>query len=717
MLILLAAVYGRVVSFDFVGWDDAQHLAENPLLRTPSWGVIARYFTAPFFDLYIPVTYTFWSGIAWASQWLRADGVLASSVFHAANLLTHAFNTLLVYALARRIFPAVGACAAGAMLFALHPLAVEPVAWISSARDLWSTTFSLLALYQIMADTSKRWWPRAAGFLLFFFAAFLAKPAAASLPLVAALLVLAHGPRVLSRRNLCWLGFSALLVSPLIAWTFHLQDDPSSFVPPSFWQRPFVAAHALCFYAAKFFFPYPLLADYGLSPSVVLASKWWFMAPLWLLLPLFFAWRWPLSGKRAMWYAALSLAALSPVLGIIPFNYQRISTVADRYFYLAMLGPALMLSALLSRMRSRLWYAGAALVLALLAGVSYFQLDHWRDTKALFSHTLLHNPKSVVALNNLGLLAMAGGDFSTAESLLRQAQKVDPAAYQVSENLGVALAHLGRIDEAIAQHRHSIATMPQLALAHVNLAQLLHQRAEDDAALEHDREAVRLDPTHYLARNNLGALLCDKGLFAAAREQLEAAVPLSRTPALAYFNLALVAESSGAKEQVVPALDAALQATFGMVEAERAPLQSRIHNSLALYFLHQGDQDRASEHIAKALAADGVNPQIHYNAGLIDLARGRRDEARRQMRSALALDPRLADAKGDLAVMDWEEGGGESALKDLGDALVLAPQNARLHCNMGALLLAKGAIQAARAQFDAAQHLDPHASCPPSQVK
>ena len=634
IIAMVIVVFGRVTEFDFVEWDDTRNLAENPLLRAPSWQAIVGYFKSPFFDLYIPVSYFVWSLVAWVSMFLQGSTVLNPATFHLSNLCLHTINAILVYLLAHRIFQSRAACLISGLIFALHPLQVEPVAWASGLRDLFSALFSLLALHQIIGINTQRWWRHAAFFIICFTIALFSKPSASCLPMVAALILWYHGGNQIKRCNLALLAFCFFVILPLVGWTFRMQYDPTSFVPPPLWQRPFVACDALLFYAGKLFFPWPLIPDYGRMPLVVLSSPWCYATPLWLLIP-FLLWLWRARSFRApILFVAISLAALMPNLGMIPFNFQRVSTVADRYFYLAMLGPALGTAALLHFWPRRSLFSLFTAVIAFMAAVSVVQLSHWRSTTALFTYTLVHNPRSLSALNNLGSAAISSNDLAAAEEYLHKALSIKPDSYHALGNLGIVSQHLGRTQEAISILRQAESLDPRQPLSHVNLADALQSAGRFDEALAQYREALRLDPDNYLANNNIGSLLERLGQSDEAGKYYEKATSLSISPILALYNLGLLLHKRGHHDEALKMLKRALTEVAACAPAQQPLWRSRILNVIALTYYQQGKLNDAWISVQDALHETPGNGEIHYNAGLIQRASEQKIEAIRSMEHA-----------------------------------------------------------------------------------
>ncbi len=400
LLIVVAtlATFAYLISCDFTLWDDADTVSHNPRLHPPTLHNVHYYWTtvgpaAPM-GLYIPVTYTFWSFIAKISY--------LPSAFHTANILLHILAALAMFELLRVLLRHDWGALVGTLLFVLHPVQVEPVAWVSGTKDLLCGLFSLIALWQYTMYAEQR--PQknrhyAIG-LLCLILAMLTKPTAIVVPLMTLaidLFFLRRQRRSVLKSLWPWLA----LMIPCAIWTTLSQPDTWTASIP-LWLRPPIAADAITFYLSKLLLPIHLCVDYGHRPQTVLshASIYYiWIIPVAIAIPLLLLRRrWPTTFTVSL----LFLLPLLPVLGFTPFEFQLYSTTADHYLYLAMLGPAFLVGSILSRHANRLNAIIATTVLALLATKSISQEPTWQNTQTLFEHTLNVNPNSFAAWNMLG---------------------------------------------------------------------------------------------------------------------------------------------------------------------------------------------------------------------------------------------------------------------------------------------------------------------------
>lgn len=479
LLLFLGTVtlYSPALGFPFFPfWDDDIHVHSNPHFTPLTWQSVGALWAGPWQQLYIPLTYTTWAGLAWASRAANGqpltDGALSAAWFHGANILLHAVATMLAFVLIRKLlgkfFPATSprritwSAFAGAAIFACHPLQVEPVAWISGLRDVLGAALAIGALVILFANDrpTPRYWLYAT---MLFAASLAAKPAAVALPLAAALLAafpFRWRPKKIAAALLPWLvlGLIWVLITSRAQWAAALARD---LVP--IWTRPLVALDSLAFYLGKVIWPVDLAADYGRAPDHALTQGWlWYTWILPVTLTVLLA-----SFHRTRLYLVpwgLFVIALAPTLGLVPFNFQIASTVADRYAYLALLGPALGIAMLVTQ-NPRWWGTGAALVIIVLVALTAERLPLWSDDLRLFADTLRVNPSSWKARHNYASALDDRGRTTEAVVLMEQVIAQRPDSAEAYNDLAVMRWTLGQQEQAIQLMRRSLQLRPTPASA------------------------------------------------------------------------------------------------------------------------------------------------------------------------------------------------------------------------------------------------------------
>ena len=510
VVLLTATVLGRLGGQDFLLWDDDINIYANVLFNPPSWAHLATAWTSEGFFQYVPVTETAWSLLAAIGHLdaplpnTTSGALLDPHVFHTANLVFHLVNVGLVFWILRTLVRADLPAAAGALLFAIHPVQVESVAWVSELRGVLAGFFGLLTILLYVRHVRAGGRIEFAAGLLALVAGMLSKPSVVAVPVVLVLIdryLLGRPWRQVAQTA----GAFFVIVLPLALLPTSTQPGATPF-SPVLWQRPLVAADTLAFYLYKLVLPVNLGIDYGRTPQSVLGGlQVWFtwIAPaglaavLWLLRKRF-PWAW-VAG-------AVGLAGVLPVLGLVTFAFQFYSTPADRYLYLAMLGPALALAfgltAVVGRTRT-IALAGTGGALLVLSVLSFQQAGNWTDTRTLMAHSAAVNPRSDLAYNNLGIADGKSGNLAAAEVELKRSIALNPRQYQAHSNLGNVFFLEHRTDDAIAEYRRSIAIRPDWDQAHSNYANVLMTQRHYAEAVEEYRLALRYNP---------GSVNADRGL-------------------------------------------------------------------------------------------------------------------------------------------------------------------------------------------------------------
>lgn len=591
LIVITVAVFWQVHDHEFV-WDDDVNVYENPHLNPGPSPDILRFWQKPYRKLYIPLTYTVWATLARFTRTpTTAEGTnLDPRLFHVANLVVHLLSMIVVFTILRILVRDDWAACGGTLLFALHPVQVEPVAWVTGMKDVLSGFLSLVALWQYLAyastrptyttgETEKRaetwveeqgtpnrkWWSyHYALATLAFMLALLSKPSAVVVPVVAWVLDFWVLRRSVRQSAVALIGWIALAV-PFIVLTKLVQSDSGlDFVTP-LWARPLVASDTVAFYLYRLALPLWLGPDYGRTPELVLRQGWIYVT--WIvpfsLAVLLWLWR-----DQRPWLVAsvgIFVAGILPVSGLVPFVFQKVSTVADRYLYVSMLGPALGLAFFLCQ-RRRLLSVGVVclLILGFLGIKSAIQTRYWQSSYTLFNHALRLNPNSWTGHNNLGAWLTSQGRLEEAIQHFREVFRIRPNYVKAYHNLGNVLLSQGKFEEAIGQYRQALRINPAYSssMLHNNLGVALAEQGRIKEAIGHFREGLRKDPTHpnnAWVHKNLGNLLVIQGEFEMAIEHYRVALKLVPELAEAHERLGRLLTQYGEREEAIQHLEEALR--------------------------------------------------------------------------------------------------------------------------------------------------------------
>lgn len=612
--LVVVAVFGQTVGFDFVLYDDNVHIYENARLWPATWHSLAEFWRRPFFGEYVPLAYTAFAAQAWLSRQLAASPLPA--VFHAGSVLMHVGCCWAAYALLRQLKFATRPAAAATLMFGLHPLAVESVSWVSEQRGLLAGLFGLsaLATYLSAVDATnsaagQRHLVRYLWATLLYALALASKPSAVAIPLMAAVLDVGSLKRRV-RDAALWLAPWGALAAALIAVTKLQQPDAQIHGLTAAWTRPLVALDALAFYLLKTVWPWPLGPDYGRTPVSAMASGslWWtWLAPT--SVGACVAWR---GGPAFRVAGALLVAALAAVLGLLPFAFQETSTTADRYAYLALFGLAWAVAAtwemLTERLGRRTVAAICVAVLTIFAGLSCRQSAIWRDSESLFQAMLRQNPKSFAAHNNLSVLRRNAGKST--------------------------------LDEAVALARRAISLRPHNADAYTNLGAALLDQGQAAEAATAFALAVERAPGALTNRRNLALALTRAGDVAAAAKEYRGILQAAPGDVGALIGLARVSAVQGRLEEAAERFEQVLQT---------APQSTEALCGLAAVRQTQGDAAAALQLFRQAQAVPHPPVQAYFEAAEILTAQGSFAEAAANYERALKLSPQHLSATNNLA--------------------------------------------------------------------
>ncbi len=658
LLLTVAMVFFSVCGADFVNYDDTIHVYENDRITSFSMANFLYFWKGPHQGLYIPLTYSLWGLVAKVSSFLPASNgqLLHPSLFHAVNLFLHGVAVVVIFQILRLMLKHDWAAGAGALLFAVHPVQVEAVAWVTGMRDVLSGLFSLLALWQYLSYASgarvgclRRKCYGLAG--LFFLAALLSKPGAVTIPLVAAALGYFIMKRT-ARQLALELGPWVVLALPVAFAAKLFQPDAQYTFVPAFWERFLIAGDALSFYLGKLVLPWTLAPDYGRTPQYVLAQAWVYGSGL-LSYLLFGLLLWKYRKPWALAATAAFVAVLLPVLGLTPFHFQDISTVADRYLYVAMLGPALALGWGLTQYQQLRWGWIVTGVLLVALGIkSAAQVRYWQDSLTFNNYAVKVNPQSATAYINLGVAFRDAKQIDLAIAAYQKAIAIDPRNLQPYLNLGNRYKDAKRPQEAISYFKKAVEVDPADADAYFKLGDIYRESGDSREALSYYKLGLGLRPDFARGHANLGLLYKSMNNDAEAIAAYLKAIEVKPDFAEVYNNLGLIYEKDN-KEEAISMYQKALAMKPDLGEAA---------NNLGILYLGLKRDREAIPLFQKAMAVYPDNPLPCNNLGLAYFNLGQFSEATGWFQKAITIKPSFAPALNNLSRVDLQLGKIDSAL-------------------------------------------------------
>ena len=569
------AVYGQVLTHQFINFDDDAYLWANPMVAVGlTWKGIAWAFT------------TFhcanWHPLTWLSHMVDSQLFGLNAGGHLfVNSLFHIANTVLLFLFLTRITRARWQSAIIAALFALHPLHVESVAWASERKDTLSTAFGLLCLLAYGRYVSKPSWKRYGVVALCLALGLMAKPMLVTLPVVMLLLDYwpfgrlafpagAHGEnRVRGVGNTLWSLIREklpllLLVLPSMFITYIAQARGGAVsglaIEPLAWRL----ANALLSYTRYLFlafWPRDLAIYYPSIHETIPIWKWGLALTLLGAISFFVvtnARKRPYLIVGWLWF----VITLLPVIGLVRVGSQ---AMADRYTYIPSIG---LFSAVVfgfanlaegSRLRRRLIVSASGIAILVLACLTVLQISRWRDSETLFRYVLSINPENDVAQNNLGSALGEKGKPAEALPHFAEAVRLAPRYFDALGNMGQALWERGEAGQAITYFNRALEVRPESAKTHWQLGVALEGVGRKVEARQAFHDAVKLAPQDSGLHTKLGMKLAEQGEFAEAVEQYEQALRLDPDSAETHNNFGLVLFALDREEEGVREFSTALR--------------------------------------------------------------------------------------------------------------------------------------------------------------
>jgi protein O-mannosyl-transferase len=626
LLILAFAVYANTLFNGFL-FDDHFQIEHNTYLRT--FHSIPRILTTTGWsfqgsegdsNVYRP---------ALAIAFLFCHRAFGTSPlgYHLVNILLHVVVVWLVFAVAIELFADFSAGLGAGLLFALHPIHTESVAWVSGVNDIEMTLFFLLAFLcflRLHEASGLRFITLRAGMLTSFAIALLAKEAAITLPILAA--VYEHFYRA-GHSNASWKiklgrygGFWIVAAAYLLLRIFALGGvAPTQLHQDVTWTQAFLACFSLIGeYLGKFFWPHPLSYYYPFHKIVTLADPH-VLAGLFacLLSARLFVVLW----KRARPYSFALLWIFLTLAPALNARWMPGVVFAERYWYLPSVGFAWLLGGLFvwlwrspssfPRLQRSTMCTAALIVMLFAARETLSRNKDWRDDRTLVLRTLDVQPHSSYFLTNLGSIRWADGDTSEAERLWRQAIAEDPRNPVALWDMGLAMLEKQQYGEALSFLDGALAIGQRYSLPHSYRGRVLAELGRTAEAEAELRRAVEIDPQQIVARNALGKFFLDTGRVAEAEAQYRASLESTQN-----------------------------------LEAAKA---------LAQIYILRSDSSQAAEALKQILELEPYDAQAHFQLGDIYLEGGNTAEAEEQFQAGLVMDPHNAEALAAMRKLNHQE--------------------------------------------------------------
>jgi len=648
--VILIAVL-TVISFsssimnDFVNYDDVRFVVRNDLIKELSVRNVKQMFTQMTFEyenLYIPFVW-----LSFAADY-QLWGLWAPG-YHAENLLLHIANALLVFYLILKLTASVPVAAVAGILFGIHPLHVESVAWVTERKDVLSTLFFLLSLLLYVSYVKSGKYISLILSAAVFLLALMSKPMAVTLAFVIILIDHLLG-RPLARRTVLekvpfFLGALAVGLATVL-----LQRAPEG--GGSFFEGALLGSRNFFFYIYKTILPvrlsvfYPLPQDIALSNPVYAASLLGFAAAVILIL---------LSArisKRVFFALMFFLITLLPVLQFIRIGKQN---VADRFMYLPSIGPFL------------------------IAGIAYEKLRANADNKIARRAGLVILTLVCVILSFLSFQRCRV--WATSETLWRDALSRGES-FTAHHNLGMYYLEEKRYDEALTQLEKALSRGVEAERVLTNLGTVYREKGMLQKAQEAYLLAIDANPSYTTSYTNLAEMLIEEGRLEDAERYLLAAKEKSTVDFfMVRFNLGVCYYRMGRYKEA--------EAEF-MRSATLNPYYAKTQLYLGILKKMDRDFPAAEKHLRKALELDPHSARAHVQLGDIFTYKMLLDEAANEYNTAIELEPEGAEGLTGLAYVCFLQGKFNESLEIFKKAAALSPEDSRAHLGLAEVYAATG---------------------------
>jgi tetratricopeptide (TPR) repeat protein len=619
-------------------WDDAIIVTENPSIIGPL-GLKEIWTTdqAQFFPLVLTTVWT-----------IHALWGLNPLPYHLANVFFHATSAVLLW----RVLKSLNLPGAwlGAALWAVHPVQVESVAWVSELKNTQSGVFYLLTILFFVKwlKAGNRWFYAAS--LLFAAMAMASKSSTIILPGVLCL----SAWWVERRWNWRNLAYVIPIILMSMADSILTVADAGVGGPNmegaferSWPERLVTAGDEVWFYLGKLLWPSPLVLVYP-KWQIDAAQPLAYLPLLAAIGLLFVFWLKRTGWGRPYFFAfAYFLGALVPVMGFVQHNFLRTTFVGDHFQYLASMGPLALAGAGLNRLieiapKTKAWLPSVfcAGLLLVLGSVSWLRAWAFESPWTIWTDTLAKNPSCWIAHNNLGDFLSRMGLVDEAIAQYQMAAKIDPHDAADRCNLGTLFYRKGQLDQAVGMFHEALKLDPYLPQAYDGLGNVLRQQGHADDAIVELTKALRLSANYAQAYQDMGNALINKGQTDNGVRFLQKAVELKPGSLSAHNDLGVALSKAGRLDEAA----AQFQTTVEIV-----PNFFQGYNNLGGVFLLGGRVDEAIPLFKKALEINPGFEQAHNNLGQAFLQKGLANEAIAEFQEALRLRPDYPSAQANLA--------------------------------------------------------------------
>ena len=703
ILVITFVSYLPILKGEFLLWDDDVHVLENITIRGLDLEHVLEMFTSTVNKIYIPLTSL---SFALEHHFFGYDPF----VYHLDNVLLHLLVVVMVFFLGRELGLSQTAAGMAALIFGVHPIHVESVAWITERKDVLYAAFYMAALLTYLRYLGEKrahwlWVTTILGAL-----SMLSKPMALSLPLILILLDWLKG-RPLNRQAFIEKLPLGIIIGGIawITYAAHARIPGESVV-----QSALIWPWTFTFYLRQFFFPYISVPLYRLAKPVLVTNPEYFLSLLVLVLVVLAVARL----RRHKWFVFAVLFYFLSIFFLLRFDETKdVNTVADRFMYLPGLGLCLLLGLGVERLWKRyegsnlargMVVAGFVVLVATFSYKTFRQCYIWRDSIFLWQHQLKYFPDTPIALNNIATAYGKEREFERAQDGYRKIMR--SGLENVRKGLSPqAVGYVHQVDFLIDLYQRAIKANPRSKDAYFNLGNLYARVGRFIDAVEAYKKALENDPKFKDAHCGLGDVYVEVGDERQAIFAYEQALRFHPEDKDLHVIVVKAYTKAIGKNPGVSAYQEArsnvLARYAAMVNKDRPKATS--YFNLGNLYAEVGDAEMALLAYRRVLEINPRHSGALYNLGNLYKEQGRLKEALGFYQKALDVNPRMADAYLNMGVIYGRQG--EKALEKsfYQKALEVDPRNGRAYFNLGFLEEAAENLPGALDLYQKSVALDP----------
>ncbi|MCX7921761.1 MAG: tetratricopeptide repeat protein [Clostridia bacterium] len=698
--ITILSVHWPALSSKAISFDDHQYLIENQLVKNPSWSSASRFLTEVLRPSTVSGYYQPFSMISLMLDYKMAGSIDNLMPFHRTSLILHVLNTALIIVILYILFRRPWVSSALGLIFGLHPMTVETIAWVGERKTTLAAFFALLSIlaYIIYCKRSDKKFYYAA--LAMYVFSLLSKPTSTTLPI--ALLLIDFWP--LYRLNLnikdkkILKEFKKVLIEkiPFIVIcmvsaviTYISQKETASVLTPdalNVLRIPLILCHNIIFYIYKMLLPFNLTSHYPMPDPLTIthpAVLGGVIGTILLTALLMFSLRW----TRAVFTGfSIFFIVILPTMQIIGFT---IVLTSDKYAYLPAIGFLMILAWLLTHLddkiaalsRRALPYAGIALIiLCLLVFESTLTLNYlvyWKDTETLYKYMISLAPTKNMLYYNLGTTLEANDKIDEAALNYKESIRLDPNYSSAYINLGNILLKKNMLDEAMKNYRQAISiisgnkstsfksasTLPGI---YYNMGILLAKKGDLDGAISNYNECIKLDPNYPDVYISLGNALILQKKYAEAEKVLKKVGSIKQDSAEAFISLGNSLANQGKLDEAINTFNQAIAVDSGNFKA---------FNNIGVLLYRQKKYDEAADYFTKAIKANPLFEDANNNLVGVLQTQGKIDEAISHLTEFVRISPDSEISHKNLSILLTKQGRLEEAAKECNEVLRINPDN------------------------------------------